>query len=156
MTEISKSLNDFRSLANELRKQREEHMNAINKIDQEFLGFQSQVAGIVKGSKTVAVSNNIATAPAKRGPGRPAGSRNVRKASNEDGNVNRSRGRNGGLSGTQKIEAILEKASDKRMLSGDLARAAEKQGVVNPHSSYQSLKRRGRINLKDGYVILVG
>jgi hypothetical protein len=150
-----KGLNEVKSLAAQFMKDRQQHLTAAQEIERDLLGLRDQLDGILGVKDVKATVTAPTTAPAKRG--RPLGSRSKRtsRSTAVAKRDTRSRGRKGGLSGTQKIEAILEKAPNHRMSSGELAREAEKQGVANPHSSYQSLKRRNRIELKDGFVNLV-
>lgn len=58
-----------------------------------------------------------------------------------------------GNKGTSIIVELLKNAKGK-MKSSDLRLAAEEQGVQHPHSSLQSLKRRGVIELSNGTVKL--
>jgi transposase InsO family protein len=63
------------------------------------------------------------------------------------------RGRKEG-GGTAIIEKLL-RDNGGEMGSGELAEAAKDQGVKYPHSSFQSLKKRGRIKLEDHVVHLI-
>jgi transposase InsO family protein len=56
--------------------------------------------------------------------------------------------------GTAIIEKLL-RDNGGEMGSGELAEAAKDQGVKYPHSSFQSLKKRGRIKLEDHVVHLI-
>jgi hypothetical protein len=116
-------LQEVKSIAAQFIKDRQAHLTAAQNIERDLLGLRDQLDGILKGSPVPAALAGTPRVPAKR-PGRPVGSRNrVKKTAKTTvkSRSPRSRGRNGGLSGTQKIEAILSKATGNRMESGALA-----------------------------------
>lgn len=126
-----------------LQQEKAKHVAAAAEIDNTFLEMRQQLDAIL-GEVT---ENTQKTNPGKTSKrGRPAGSQNK-------GGTRASR--NGETSGTKVIEDILLAQEGHQMKSGDLRAAAIKKGIKHPSSSFQSLQRRKRMDLKDGIARLV-
>jgi hypothetical protein len=117
-----KALTNFQDTMRSLQSRRAEKLKEVDIIDQGLRNIRSTINDLL-GVKVAPV-----VAPRR---GRPV--------------------RSGKSTGTSIVEGILRDHKGK-MLSADCARLAEKRGVNNPHSAFQSLKKRERIELKDGYI----
>lgn len=125
---ITDNTEALKQTVSRLQEERNNHMNAIESIDDSLIAVQKQIAELLG-------------LPVER-----MASKAILKTKNR-------RGRNSGRSGTAIIIDILEK-NNKEMRSGDLADQASALGVKSPHSSFQSLKKRGIIELGQGIVRL--
>ena len=129
---------ELRELTSKLRQERQQHLDAVQKIDDTIADISSEWEDI-RSQSDIPVS-----------PKRQTVARYKPKATNAPKNK---RGRKEG-GGTAIIEKIL-RDNGGEMGSGELAEAAKDQGVKYPHSPFQSLKKRGRIKLEDHIVHLI-
>lgn len=141
----SSNVEALKETVGRLQQEREQHLKAVEDIDDSLAGVQEQISQLF--GNAVPQRGR----PQSRSNGSRAQQRTQRQAARGTGGAKAGRGRNGGESGTAKILRILEKNKGE-MASGELAAAAEEEGVKYPHSSFQSLKKRGAIELDNGTV----
>jgi hypothetical protein len=152
----SQSIEEIRDAIQQLRKKRQDHLDAAREIEQSLMQFRNDVLDIDEDhqeSDSGRDRNNgkIGMPPKRRG--RPRKNDNNDNDESDTRSDGRSR-RNGNETGTSIIESILSENGNE-MSSSDLASQAKDKGVKYPHSAFQSLKKRGRIEVENHMIRLV-
>lgn len=138
------TLDVLRNQVRSLQSKREQYLSGVEQINESLATIRTDIDRVL----------NVPARANGNGNGNDARPRGRGRQQQQQATRGRGRPTRGGKqSGTAVIEGILEKNGGK-MQSSELAAAAKKQGILHPHSSYQSLKKRGRIELDGGMVHL--
>lgn len=171
----SLGIEELQRVTDKLRKDRQVHITAVRAIDKSLEEFRDKLDQVL-GENVEEEGEQGRGGGSRGGRGQQGGGKGRgffgaprqhaeagrQSHKNDDrGGSGRGRGQSGGQGrsgtrggGTATIENILRENGGE-MDSSDLAAQAKEQGVNHPHSSFQSLKKRGRIELENHRVRLM-